>query len=489
MKHKIIAIISICMAFVIITVSLYFSSYEDKQRYHQHIQAPKKSPCQHTDNTLCTQLPLIQIDTGGVDIPGRSLHGDLKNLTVTEKGESQVSCSLQLTDNTTKNNHPTDSPTIQSKAVINVRGRSSRSFDKVGYSIRLVTDSNQNNPLSLAGMAAHHEWVLHGPYLDKTLLRNYMWYNLSGEIMDYAPNVRFCEVVINGEYMGVYVLAESITAGKNGARLQLSVDKKDNSFTGYLLRMDSGSPTEIKNIDPFSVYTLRFPNKVDIVYPGATNLTPNIAENIRQDFSRFEKTIYSFDYDSKDYGYKTMIDVDSFVDYFILNEFTLNYDAGWLSTYIYKDLDNKYRMCVWDFNSACDNYQEAAISPKGFNFQYCVWYVMLTKDEDFVERIISRYYELRKSVLSEEYLFSYIDNTVNYLGDAVTRNFDKWGYTFDDDHVLLVPIERNIHSYQEAIGSLKANISARGKWLDENIHTLRQYSAESKVKKYNEHTD
>lgn len=185
-----------------------------------------------------------------------------------------------------------------------------------------------------------------------------MWYNIAGEIMDYAPNVRFCEVMINGEYMGLYVLAENITAGENGARLNLSVDKKDNSFTGYLLRMDQGSTNPIKNIDTFSVYSKRFPNKVDIVYPGASNLTPEIAESIRQDFSQFEKAIYSFDYDNKKYGYETMIDTQSFVDYFIINELALNYDAGWLSTYIYKDIDGKYKMCIWDFNSACDNYQD-----------------------------------------------------------------------------------------------------------------------------------
>ena len=49
----------------------------------------------------------------------------------------------------------------------------------------------------------------------------------------------------------------------------------------------------------------------------------------------------------------------SFVDYFILNEFTCNYDAGWLSTYVYKDIGGKYKMVLWDFNSSCDNYTES----------------------------------------------------------------------------------------------------------------------------------
>lgn len=489
MKYKVYAVVSLCLVFVIITLSIYFTREEDKQRYHQHLMEEKEEKCSHSGDIFCTHLPLIQIDTEGVAIPGKVYNGDYLHPTVTEDGKTEIICDLQLTDNEKTNNHIKDRATVKSRAYIHVRGRSSRNFDKTGYSIRLVTEQDENNPQILAGMDAHHEWILHGPFLDKTLIRNYMWYNIAGEIMDYAPNVRFCEVMINEEYVGVYVLAENITAGENGTRLNLSVDKKDNSFTGYLLRLDQGSSNPIKNIDTFSVYSKRFPNKIDIVYPGASNLTEEIAESIRQDFSEFEKTIYSFDYNDSKYGYETMIDVDSFVDYFILNEFTTNYDAGWLSTYVYKDIDGKFKMCVWDFNSACDNYQEKAIEPEGFIFQYCIWFNMLVKDENFNERVIDRYAKLRKTYLNEKYLNQYIDETIAYLGDALTRNFDKWGYTFGEEYDLLEPIERNPHSHEEAVRDLKSNISLRGTWMDKNIHTLRQYSAESKVKKYNEHRE
>ena len=489
MKYKVYGIVSFCLAFVVIASSLWFTRSEKKERYHQHLMAEPKAACSHSDDLFCTHLPLIQIDTNGVVIPGRVYNEDYAHPTVTEDGKTEIICDFQLIDNKKTNNHTTDSATTKSQAYINVRGRSSRAFDKSSYEIRLITKQGDNNPQSLIDMDPHHEWVLHGPFLDKTLIRNYMWYNIAGEIMDYAPNVRFCEVMINGEYMGLYVLAENITAGENGARLNLSVDKKDNSFTGYLLRMDQGSTNPIKNIDTFSVYSKRFPNKVDIVYPGASNLTPEIAESIRQDFSQFEKAIYSFDYDNKKYGYETMIDTQSFVDYFIINELTLNYDAGWLSTFIYKDVDGKYKMCIWDFNSACDNYQDTYLKPSSLQFQYNVWYVMLMKDEKFVEKIIDRYHELRKTYLSEEYLNSYIDETIEYLGDAVQRNFEKWGYTFDEGYDLLKPAERNPRNYEEAKSLLKNAIKQRGDWLDKNIHTLRQYAAESKAKKYNEHTD
>lgn len=336
------------------------------------------------------------------------------------------------------------------------------------------------------GMDAHHEWALHGPFIDKTLIRNYMWYNIAGEIMDYAPNVRFCELMLNGEYQGVYVMTEMITAGEDGARLHLSVDKKDNTFSGYLLRLDRGSDTAIKNISTFSSYSRRSRQIINIEYPGVSNLTPALAESIRQDFSKFEKALYSYDFDNEDYGYKKYIDAESFADYFIINEFACNYDAGLFSTYIYKDIDGKYRMCIWDFNSACDNYQESAVLPDHFEMQNRLWYFMLMMDEDFTELIIKRYRELRKTYLSEEYLYGYIDGCNQYLGEAVGRNFSKWGYTFEPMYDPLTPAERNHHSYGEAVEQLKAFIKARGDWMDENIESLRQYSENSKIKKFDE---
>ena len=140
-------------------------------------------------------------------------------------------------------------------------------------------------------------------------------------------------------------------------------------------------------------------------------------------------------------------------------------------------------MVIWDFNSACDNYMDSILNPQHFELQYNVWYYMLMKDEYFTERIINRYRELRKSYLSDNYLNKYIDDTIAYLGDAVERNFEVWGYTFDKD--LIQPPERNTRSYTEAVEQIKCFIRERGEWLDEYIEVLRQYSHESKNKKFN----
>ena len=470
---------------------------DKKKRYQQHLDSPQKNACtlEHKDGELCTHLPLISIDTGARQIPGAGIVGEngekLGFVTTTPEGADRITAKMAVMDSETEYNHTSDQPVISSEIVIHARGNSSRYFDKLGYRIKLIGSEGNANPQTLLGMDAHHEWALHGPFLDKTLIRNYMWYNISGEIMDYAPSVRFCELVINGEYMGIYVLTELIGKGDNGARLNLSVNAKKNTFSGYLLRLDRYDDSTYDWLRSLTTYTYRNDTdlKLEIEYPGEKNLTPELKTSIKDDFSRFEKALYSYDYDNSRYGYTKYIDVDSFVCYFLINEFSVNYDAGSYSTYIYKDVDGKFKVCVWDFNNSCDNYQETSlVAVQHFELQNKLWFGMLIKDEDFVCRIIDRYRELRKTYLSDEYLTEYIDSVISYLGPAIDRNFEKWGYSFEDDS-LLSPPERNLRSYDEAITQLKRFLLGRGSWMDDNIETLMQYCADSKIKKYNEISD
>lgn len=492
MKYKIWGI-SAWIAVILLCVFIpSLAGDAEKERYHQHLEAEQKEACNHGGEVFCTHLPLVEIDTEGQMIPGKNIVDDLGKIVgqeTTPDGQDEIFGKITIVDNEKTNNHVNDKPALESRMKIHIRGNSSRSFDKTNFSIRLTDENGESQPQSVMGMDEHHEWVLHGPFLDKTLMRNYMWYNLAGEIMDYAPNVRFCELVVNGEYRGVYVMTESITSGEGKSRLDFTVDKKDNTFTGYLLRLDRGSEDEMKNIGTFTQYSRRTQLQLNIVYPGTKNLTPELKSAIQQDFSDFEKALYSYDYDNDKYGYEQMIAVDSFVDYFLINELACNYDAGWLSTYIYKGIDGKFRMCVWDFNSACNNYQEQLLPTEEFQMQDCLWYFMLTKDEDFTDRIVERYWELRKTYFDEEYLDNYIDDVAAYLGDAIDRNYEKWGYTFQPEYDLLEPSDRNPRSYEEAISDMKEFLHERIQWMDENIEVVRQYSSESRIKKFNENAN
>lgn len=487
MKYRIIGVLAMVLMLLTVAAATAAGSEEPTNRIHQHLTARQPDAgCDCDGSELCTHLPLVIIDTGGVEIPGEPIldeTGKEVGITTTDQEETMLTARISVMSRDDQNHHPSDEPDLESEMLIRIRGNSSRYFDKKNYLIRLVDEKGSYRSEEVMGMAPHYEWALHGPFLDKSLIRNYMWYNVAGEFMDYAPNVRFCEVILNGAYMGLYIMTETITNGED-CRINVSEPVDGTNQTGYLLRLDRGSNTAMKNIQTFTNYTYRNMQKLDIQYPRSGDLTEEMADAIAQDFSDFEKSLYSYDYDTEDYGYYYDIDVQSFIDYFIINEFTTNYDAGWLSTYIYRDIGGKYKMVVWDFNSACDNYEFSTLTPRRFEMQLCVWYYMLMKDEYFVERLIDRYRELRQTYLSDDYLSQYIDDTVSYLGDAVERNFEVWGYTFEE-YLPLEPADRNPEDYHAAVKQMREFIFHRGAWMDENIEILLQYSHESKNKKFN----
>lgn len=490
MKYRVLGIImTVVMVFSVALLSFY-SLDNPEHRVHQHLAARGPDAGCGCDGTeLCTHLPLIVIDTYGEEVPGEPIPeskvpetGEYNKFTTAADGSSATSCSVRVMDSAVANNHPSDEASLETEGRIRIRGNTSRSFDKLGYLLNTTKeDYLSNRDVNMMGMGAHHEWALHGPYMDKSLMRNYMWYNISGEIMDWAPNVRFCEVILNGEYLGLYVMTETITNGEN-CRLNMTESDDNQSSVSYCLRQDRGSGNPIKNIDSFSTYSYRNQHVMDIVYPGAGNLTRERVDFITDDFSDFEKSLYSYDYNTEPYAWWNEADVDSFAEYFILNEFICNYEVGARSTYIYKDLRGKFKMCMWDLNTCCGNM--VTQDSMHFEMQNLTWYFMMFKDEEFVDLVIERYRELRETFLNEDYLNNYIDDVAAYLGPAIDRNFEVWGYTFEE-YTPLRPKSRNPENFEEAVWQMKDFIHERGQWMDENIEILQQYAHPSENKKFN----
>lgn len=460
-------------------------------RYEQHLDAEKKQPCQrvHTEDTLCTHLPILQIDTGGQTIPGVPTGTfdcfDEDLYTYAADGTSTICAQFTLVEQAQAYNHCDDAPALEEQIRLRVRGHASREFEKAPYLLKFIDDDGEPKDVSLLGMAAHSEWALHGPYLDKSLVRNYLCYNLAGKLMDYAPNVRCCELVVNGEYRGIYLLLETVANGEG--RLPLCVEEQGNKLYGYLLKLDR--PTEedvdaVRNIDTFLERSGIVKTDISLRYPGSSRLTEEMAREIELELSAFERMLYSYDYD-KGAGYRAYIDVDSFVTYALINELTKNVDAGRYSTYIYKKPGGRYQMCVWDFNNACDNFPEEEHGVTGFTMQQRPYFEMLFRDEDFADAFVSRYRELRKTYFSDEALETSINETLAYLGDAIKRNSERWVDAYAAD-LLTNPSERNVYSQREATEQLIQWLKARCSWLDENIDVIRQYASASKVKQYNE---
>ena len=500
MKYKLIGITALILAAAsVLGATVYQVNMEKNQRVHQHLAAREKAPCtlDHSDGSFCTHLPLLVIETDGQTIPGlpagtRDMF-DEANYTAADDGSSMVTVRMDVFDSAESYNHPTDDPTISTLTEIRIRGHSSRDFGKAPYLLKLVTEAGTERDEALLGMSRHNEWVLHGPFLDKSLIRNYLFYNLSGELMDYAPNCRFCEVILDGDYRGIYLLVESITAGEDG-RLPIIMDKKNHRLSGYLLRIDRPTEVDLESLRDVDVYTERtYTQHMDVAirYPGKAQLTEAMKTRIERDFSAFEKAIYSYDYDSGDYRFENFLDVDNFVDYYIINSVSSNIDAGRYSTYIYKTLNDKYRLCVWDFNNSCNNFVDDETGEDFDGIRNAVYFNMLFRNREFVQQLIARYRELRQTFLSEAYLEQYISDTLAFLGDAIERDSARWAEFIASDPLADTEgddseNERNPHSQAEAVEMLKDNLFSRMAWMDENIDYLMQFCAASANKKFNE---
>ena len=504
MKYRWIFALSIAAA---LALSVLVSGMEpEHNRYHQHLEAEEKPPCtDHDEFVFCTHLPLMEITTdapvpkpylGEIDEKIENIW-DVSN---SFRNYEMVAASVRYFDSETENNHLTDRPAVEARAMFRIRGASSRLLDKKNYLLKFTEeDMTQSLDVSLSGMTADSSWALHGPFLDKSLIRNYLCYNLAGEIMDYAPNVRFCELFLNGEYLGLYLLTEKIGYSENG-RIDFTKTDPNLTVTSYILQVDRGAADPRYNLETFGsdCYLTRTKVRagqghIEILYPGKT-LTQNQYDYINSDFSRFEKAIFSFDYNHPDRGYRRYIDVRSFIDFFLINEFTLNYDAPGLSTYLYKDVSGRLNMCVWDFDAAFDSYRYSEVTPETFRIHNALWFQYLFKDKAFVDQVVDRYADFRKRFFNEEYLFQYIDETVTYLGPAIQRNYAKWGYSFNStyngvNYDYLEPESRNVRSFDEAIQQIKDTITLRLEHMDNNLDRLYTLCHESMNKRYNHQTE
>ncbi|MBR9922130.1 MAG: T9SS type A sorting domain-containing protein [Bacteroidetes bacterium] len=333
-------------------------------------------------------------------------------------------------------------------AGIEKRGSTSQTiFPKVGYGLETRFADGSNNNVSLLGMPEENDWVLHGPYSDKTLIRNVLAYEMAGKIMAWAPRTRFCELVINGEYMGLYVLLERVK--RDNDRIDIATlnpdDISGDQLTGgYVIKLDKetgsvsdGWPSLYKPI-PGQDQTIFF----QYHEPQADEIQPAQQGYIQQFMDAFEQNLQSADFADPEEGYAQFIDDSTFIDYLIINEIARNVDGYRLSTFLYKDrdsTDSRLKMGpVWDFNIAFGNANYClGESTTGFAFDFndvCsgdfwlipFWWDRLMEDPDFNCQLYARWNDLRSGMFSDTEILELVDSLTTVIGDAAGRNFERW---------------------------------------------------------------
>lgn len=157
--------------------------------------------------------------------------------------------------------------------------------------------------------------------------------------------------------------------------------------------------------------------------------------------------------------------------------------------YYYKNNNEKLAIGpLWDYDNCFDNYSGAIADYEYLSFASQPWFEELVKDKTFQSKLVKRYKELRKTILSDAYVNEFIDKTMNYLGNARSRDFSRWKNAYNESHKLDILkdeegfiIDRNTYSVEAEVQRMKDILSMHGKWMDKNIGTSLASFTETKV--------
>lgn len=400
-----------------------------------------------------SQLPLIFIDTKGGEIID-----DVKidaEMGVIWKGDSIHST------NDAFNNY-------NGVIGIEIRGNSSANWPKKPYRIETRNADKSNNNVSLLGMPKENDWILLAPYRDKSLMRNALCFRIIKEMGWYAPRYKYCNLIVNNEYVGVYMLVESIKLDKN----RVNIDKPEetsnpDSLTGgYLLEM-----TSIKRLNEGEPYILvgLSGQEIAVHSPKPENFTSNRREYITNYIYEIEARLKAKAYSGTN-DYKDLINVESFVDHMLVSEVFRQLDAFHASYFFTKDINEKLTLGpAWDFNFSIGNYTRwDADNTNDFwllNDRYSnasFWMKGIYADTIFMNLVKARYRDLRENILSTSHIFAIFDEYNTYIGDNRNHDYEKWPL---DDRNKFVPEEH--FTYEAEITFIKSWLKDRFSWLDE----------------------
>ncbi|MFA7272471.1 MAG: CotH kinase family protein [Crocinitomicaceae bacterium] len=382
-------------------------------------------------------------------------------------------------------NHTTDPfNEYNGKIGIEYRGNYSLILPQKPFSIELRDSVGNSIDSSLLGMPAENDWLLIANYNDKSFARNALPYTLFDEMGHYSVRYRHVDVILDGEYKGIYLLTEKIK--RDAGRVDIpKLDSNEISGLdvtgGYIIKTDywnnsdswqsNYSPSGFPGLDVHFVY----------YYPKPDEIVAEQKTYIQNFMNDFETALYSTSFKDSLEGYRKYIHVNSFIDYFIINELARNVDGFKKSRFFYKTKDNadgSYGKLkagpVWDFDWAFKDMWAGSEDGSGFMYMNIPggvncpgWYIRLMEDSTFANELHCRYAELRNSILSETYLYQFIDSISSQIAQSQDAHFLVWGN-------LGVPtgtfeVQPPSLTYTEEITKLKSWLNRRLTWLDSNM--------------------
>ena len=402
-------------------------------------------------------LPIIFVDTKGKCLDNK----------VTEK----IPATMKVLDGQTNNVADSASGTPYDIG-IKVRGQSSALFPKPGYSIEIRDEKGEGTDVSMFGLPPSDDWVLHGPYVDKSMLRNSLAHWLFRQAGRYSPRTKHFDLYINGVYRGVYVLIEKIKRGKyrvDVSKLKETDVSGDDVTGGYIWAFDKtgtntgGAGSGSVNDEGFSTSDGL---NVILHYPKKDKIQKEQEDYLKKYLNDLEAL---FKNGGSGSGYENYVDVGSALDYVLHQEVTNNADSYWCSFFLHKPKDSKGGKVTlgppWDFNLAMSNgtspenggnnggwngggwgggfgmggfgssgttgwqIENSQKSGQGFMMSSLMapkWLLGMWKDNTYQSELKARWAELRSGVWHTKTLDAYLDSMKTYLKNAADRNFKRW---------------------------------------------------------------
>lgn len=332
---------------------------------------------------------------------------------------------------------------------LTIRGRGNTSWKempKKSYKIEFTEKQN------LLGMPKNRDWALVANHADKTLLKNFLMYRLYAKLgAFYSPRCEFVELYLNGEYLGIYLLTETVKIGKNRVDIP--------EWMSYIIEVDG----HIRK-DEQSVFS-------DILKDDGVTFRVHSPKNATDDqLLMVENYIHSFEYflkniiENKDNNVEQWIDLEEYVRYYWVQEFAKNSDAAFFTSVYFSWTNGQtIRMGpVWDFDLSFGGHpNEINDFSKGWCIRLAYWNKYLFKDS-LLSMSIKKYWFENRNTFNE--VFGMIDSSAQMLNAAAKNNFRKWN--------ILSSTELRFHrkpynSYQDAVEDLKKWIREHMDWIDE----------------------
>ncbi|MBL7777901.1 MAG: CotH kinase family protein [Chitinophagales bacterium] len=398
-----------------------------------------------------SNLPIFSIQTGGASIPN----------------DPKIPATFFIIDNNngTRNYTNQSAHAYDGKMMVELQGYTGPYYPKKNYDFDLIDSSGNKITATLMGLPEENDWILKAEYLDPSLMANPLTYEMSRHMGVYAPRTKYCELLLNGEYMGVYSLTEKIKRDKN----RVDIAKLTNADTagaalsgGYIIEMNiNGAPGDWNSVyPPINNNTSTLPVEFKYVYPKRDSLLPVQRTYIKNYVDTFETLLRT---DSLQTGlWRDYVSEKSFIDFQIVNEFSSNYDSYGRSTYLYKEkVTDGGQLHIgppWDYDRAYSS------SPTGGwvwqvthpTWPFPFWWSKLNNDSIYLQKLWCRWTDLRSNVLSNQSFNTWIDSVQLLLQESTARNFEKWS-------------ELNVSSHASAVNGFRNFITARLDWMDNNI--------------------